>query len=148
MSFSRVVVGLDGSVQSRQALLAAFDLVGPAGVVLAVSVEENLPRYAAVRGEVDEAKLAADEFFGRLGEEAEAAAKEYGCKLERKLLRGHAAQQIVDYARQANADLIVLGHSGHSGVWGTFLGTTADKIVRHAPCSVLVVRPKQERDGP
>lgn len=143
MSFSRVVVGLDGSMQSRQALLQAFDLVDPAGVIFAVSVEESLPRYAAVRGEVDEAMLAADEFFGKLGEEAEATAKEYGRKLERKLLRGHAAQQIVDFARRQDADLIVLGHSGHSGVWGTFLGTTADKIVRHAPCSVLVIRSKE-----
>jgi nucleotide-binding universal stress UspA family protein len=148
MSFSRVVVGLDGSVQSRQALLAAFDLADAAGAIFAVSVEEDLPHYAAMRGEVDEAKQAADEFFAKLGEEAESAAKDYGRTIERRLLRGHAAQQIVDFARQANADLIILGQSGHSGVWGTFLGTTADKIVRHAPCSVLVVRPKQERDGP
>jgi nucleotide-binding universal stress UspA family protein len=60
------------------------------------------------------------------------------------LLRGHAAQRVVEFARKEGADLIVIGHSGHSSVWGTFLGTTADKIVRHAACSVLVVRPVEQ----
>jgi nucleotide-binding universal stress UspA family protein len=43
-------------------------------------------------------------------------------------------------AEELDADLIVIGHSGHSGVWGLFLGTTAEKVSRHAPCSILIVR--------
>jgi hypothetical protein len=35
---------------------------------------------------------------------------------------------------------VVIGHTGHSGVWGLFLGTTAEKVSRHAACSVLIVR--------
>jgi hypothetical protein len=38
------------------------------------------------------------------------------------------------------ADLVVIGHSGLSGVWGLFLGTTAEKVSRHAACSVRIVR--------
>ena len=34
----------------------------------------------------------------------------------------------------------VMGHMGHSSVWGTFMGTTAEKVTRHVTCSVLVVR--------
>jgi nucleotide-binding universal stress UspA family protein len=34
----------------------------------------------------------------------------------------------------------VIGHSGHSRVWGRFLGDAASKIVGHARCAVLVVR--------
>ena len=45
-----------------------------------------------------------------------------------------------NYAEEVNADLLVIGHSGRSGIWGRVLGTTADKIVDHAHCSVLVVR--------
>ncbi len=53
---------------------------------------------------------------------------------------GHPAQQIVQVAQEHRADLIVIGHSGHSGVWGRFLGSTAEKVSRHAACSVLLAR--------
>jgi nucleotide-binding universal stress UspA family protein len=53
---------------------------------------------------------------------------------------GHPAQEILDAARAHRADLIVLGHSGRSGAWGRFLGTTAEKVSRHAECAVLIVR--------
>src|SRR5262249_60211206 len=53
---------------------------------------------------------------------------------------GHAAQALPHYAMEVGAELLVIGHSGHSGIWGRLLGTTADKVVEHAPCSVLVVR--------
>lgn len=52
----------------------------------------------------------------------------------------HPAQQIVQAAQEHQVDLIVVGHGGHSGVWGMFLGTTAEKVSRHVPCSVLIVR--------
>ena len=41
---------------------------------------------------------------------------------------------------EGKVDLILVGHSGLSGVWAAFLGTTAEKVSRHAPCSVLIVR--------
>jgi nucleotide-binding universal stress UspA family protein len=53
---------------------------------------------------------------------------------------GHPAQRIVEVSREQRIDLIVIGHSGHSGVWGRFLGSTAEKVSRHATCSVLLVR--------
>jgi nucleotide-binding universal stress UspA family protein len=138
--FERIVVGFDGSPASRRALAVALDLHDGAAGITVVSVEENLPQYVAMRGEVDEAKQAADEYFGRLGQEALQAARARGRDVELRILRGHAAQRLVEFASEAHADLLVIGHSGHSGVWGTFLGTSAEKIVRHAPCSVLVVR--------
>ena len=53
---------------------------------------------------------------------------------------GHPAQTIVEVAKEGKFDLILVGHSGLSGVWAAFLGTTAEKVSRHAPCSVLIVR--------
>ena len=138
--FKCVVVGLDASDSSKRALLAALTTTNGAERIVAVSVEEHLPQYVAMRGEMDEAKQVADEFFERIGREAADLAKQHGREIEFKLLRGHAAQRIVEFARDERADLIVIGHSGHTGAVGTFLGTTAEKIVRHAPCSVLVVR--------
>jgi nucleotide-binding universal stress UspA family protein len=48
--------------------------------------------------------------------------------------------EIVETARDAHADLIVVGTHGRTGVSRFFLGSVAEKVVRHAPCSVLVTR--------
>lgn len=139
--FKRILVGLDGSKGAHKALDAALQLAAEQGAeLLAVSVEERLPHYAAMVGEVEEAKRQANDYFGRVQREAYDRAKQAGIELRAVTLAGHAAQRIVEYANAEKVDLLVLGHSGHTGVWGQFLGTTADKIVRHAPCSVLIVR--------
>jgi universal stress protein F len=52
---------------------------------------------------------------------------------------GSPWQAICETARQLRCDLVVIGSHGYSGV-DRILGTTAAKVVNHAPCSVLVVR--------
>ena len=49
-------------------------------------------------------------------------------------------QVICDLATVEKVDLIVIGTHGYSGI-DHLLGTTATRVVNHAPCSVLVVRP-------
>jgi universal stress protein A len=48
---------------------------------------------------------------------------------------------IVHQAATSSADLIVMGTHGRSGVKRLFLGSVAERVVQHAPCSVMVVRP-------
>ena len=57
---------------------------------------------------------------------------------------GPAAATIVDAAREAKADLIVLGASVRAGLPRAFLGSVADEVVRNAPCPVLLVQPQLE----
>jgi nucleotide-binding universal stress UspA family protein len=54
-------------------------------------------------------------------------------------LKGNPGQSISDYAKEIGADCIVVG-SHKPGLSDYFLGSTAARIVRHAPCSVHVVR--------
>lgn len=49
--------------------------------------------------------------------------------------------EIVEYARQHQVDLIVLGTHGRGAVMQMLLGSVAEKVVRKAPCPVLTVRP-------
>ncbi len=51
------------------------------------------------------------------------------------------AHEIVEYAREIQADVIVAGTHGRSGVSRLLMGSVAEHIVRTAPCPVLVVRP-------
>jgi nucleotide-binding universal stress UspA family protein len=52
---------------------------------------------------------------------------------------GSAGQAIVQVAAEGSLDLLMLGRSGHSEVWRRFMDRTADKVSRHASCSVLIV---------
>ena len=56
---------------------------------------------------------------------------------------GNTASEIVAVAQETRADLIIISTHGNSGLMHLFLGSTAEKVVRHAPCPVLVVREKE-----
>ncbi|MCX6926594.1 MAG: universal stress protein [Verrucomicrobia bacterium] len=47
---------------------------------------------------------------------------------------------IVDTAKELGIDLIIISTHGHNGLERVLLGSTAEKVVRHAGCPVLVVR--------
>ena len=62
--------------------------------------------------------------------------------LETKIVKGSPEKEILEEAEKWKADLIVLGSHGY-GFWKrAYLGSTSDKVVRYAPCSVLIVREK------
>ena len=56
------------------------------------------------------------------------------------LVRGDAATEIIDYAKERKVDLIVAGSRGLSQVRGWLLGSVSRKLVHYAPCSVLIVK--------
>ena len=59
----------------------------------------------------------------------------------RTLVRwGKPFQEIVSVAQELDVDLIVLTTHGHTGLKHVYLGSTAERVVRHAHCPVLVVR--------
>lgn len=62
-----------------------------------------------------------------------------------QLLTGHAATAVVDYARTAEADLIVMATHGLAGVAHFVLGSVAEKVVRQAPCPVLTMKAQGNR---
>ena len=74
----------------------------------------------------------------------EQVAKELGKKKESVktfLSNGVPAEEIVRVAEQESIDLIIMGTHGWSGVRHMLLGSVAEKILRAAPCPVLVVKP-------
>jgi len=56
---------------------------------------------------------------------------------------GRAFHEIVEAANSNHADLIIMSTHGYTGLEHTFLGSTAERVVRHATCPVLVVRPRE-----
>jgi nucleotide-binding universal stress UspA family protein len=60
-----------------------------------------------------------------------------------RLLEGDPTRELIRLAKEQQADLVVMGSTGVSGLAETVFGSTAQKMVRKAPCSVLVARPPQ-----
>jgi len=73
-----------------------------------------------------------EKLIGRLGN--------LGVKAETLLLKGTPAEQIVNAAKERNADLIVIGTHGRTGLSKLFMGSVAGKVVSTADCPVLTVR--------
>lgn len=125
--------GLASSRGGRLVLLHALDLHGPLTDFLPSppDLDEHL-QGAAV------AKL----------DELAAALRERGVEVETRLEVGVASQAVVRAAGEIGADLLVLGSRGLTGVAHLLLGSTAQRIVQHAPCPVLTVHPGDRERHP
>ena len=66
-----------------------------------------------------------------------------GLDVEDLITRGEAAAEIVRVASERRADLIVISSHGRTGLGRILFGSTAESVVRHAPCPVLVVKPRE-----
>jgi len=134
--FRNILVAIDGTPSSGQALKVALDLARlTSASVTALSIEEKLPIYAASVGEVQETKHEMDTFFARIQAAAVEQAAEAGVKLKTVVRAGSAAPVIARFAGDGGFDLIVIGADGQGS-----LGRTADKVADIASCSVLIAR--------
>ena len=67
--------------------------------------------------------------------------------VEEELRAGTPYREIVATAGDRKMDLIVMGTHGRTGLAGLFIGSTAERVVHHAQCPVLVVREGEWRSG-
>ena len=103
--------------------------------IILLNVVEEIPGWAAVElpsGILEKSLLASRE---RL----ETIVSSSGRDMEVVVRMGHSHKTILDVAEEKEVDLIIIG-SHQPGMQDYILGSTAAKVVRHAKCSVLVVR--------
>jgi universal stress protein A len=70
-----------------------------------------------------------------------------GLDIEELIVHGEAAPEIVRVAKERAVDLIVISSHGRTGLGRILFGSTAEAVVRHAGCPVLVVKPPQEEEA-
>ena len=152
ISLKTILVATDFSEPSDAALRYGKDLARAYGASLHVlHVVDDL----AVR--VSLAPMAVTPDLGTLQTELETGARQSLDRLltdeDRRVLRAkpmlltssRPGDSILSYARDANADLIVIGTHGRTGVAHLFMGSVAERVARLAPCPVLTVRhPERE----
>ena len=63
-----------------------------------------------------------------------------GFRVEGQVVKGDVREGVVDTAKEWKADLVILGSHGRTGLRRLLLGSVAEFVARHAPCSVEIVR--------
>jgi nucleotide-binding universal stress UspA family protein len=136
------LVGLDGSVESIGALATAIRLGTPieAELVL-VFVRHTPPTLAGSPEALSAHELALDAIADDIHDRATAQLKEYPGSWELVQRSGDPTAGLIGAARVHDADLIIVGHRGHSELIDLMLGSVASRLVHHSPIAVLVAKP-------
>lgn len=143
MTYRKLLVAVDFSPPAREAMRAAAELAAQAKAELLVAHVWHSPMYsfaseAPFPGDVIEDLVTSAE---KLLAEWTAEAVKLGANARSVFLDGVAWDRIVDTLRRDPAiDLCVIGTHGRTGIRHALLGSVAEKVVRHAPCAVLVYR--------
>ena len=134
-----ILVPLDGSETSEQAVAFAEGLAGAAGADL-ILMRTVLPPLAFTPGE-DEFVRAQTARAERELDRIRQRLADAGVHAESYVLPGSAADAIVNAATRLRADVIVMSTHGRTGVGRAIYGSVADEVVRSATVPVLLVRP-------
>ncbi|ALU39351.1 universal stress protein UspA [Kocuria flava] len=134
----RVVVGLDGSESSKEALREGLRLAQALDLPLeAVMCWEDPLLFESYRVvDPEEFRVASEQLLERTL--AEVLGPERPARLTSRLLRGRPAEQLIECSEGAR--MLVVGSRGRGGVAGMLLGSVGSALVSHARCPVLVVR--------
>jgi nucleotide-binding universal stress UspA family protein len=132
-----VVVGFDGSDAAERALERAADLAGPDGRVVVVSARPTAAQSLLTPEPILDAPTPTEQ--RDLLERSRALLADRGAEASFIALDDDPAEALLRVARSEPATLIVVGQTGSGYVTRALLGSTAENVLRHAPCDVLVV---------
>lgn len=138
--FSKILHANDGSEHAFHALAFAIAIAKQNNSELhMISVEEvdHMPEFIE---EVREETGTAARRYRTVIQRARAMADQSHVKLQTHVVAGHPVRDIVDFAGRIEAELLVIGATGHSPLYERLIGSRADRIVQLALCPVLVVK--------
>jgi nucleotide-binding universal stress UspA family protein len=142
--FEKILIATDGSQHSEKAAKIGVELARlSGGRIIAVYVADTT-RMSHLPD--DMLLFSIRDILIREGKEAastvEKLAKEAGVAFESQVKEGNPGEEILDYARSAGVDIIVMGSVGRTGLDKFLLGSVAEKVVRNSKIPVLTV-PKE-----
>jgi nucleotide-binding universal stress UspA family protein len=148
MAIKTILVPTDFSKPSQSALSYAKEIADGCGASLRVLHVVEFP--VLPYGYADIYPPPPQEYFDQVeraaGEHLKASMSDEDCvkyRVERVLLRGRPAYEILKYLEHAlDIDLVVMATHGRGAMGRFMMGSVADKIVREAPCPVLTLRGK------
>ena len=130
-----VPIDMGHVVEGKSIIDVAIDNAADGAKIILLTVVEEIPNWAAINLPAD----IIDKSLESAHDGLKAIARASGRSMEVEVRTGHSYNTILDVAEEKEADLIIIA-SHRPGLQDYFLGSTAAKVVRHAKCSVLVVR--------
>lgn len=146
MEIRSILLPTDFSEYSNYALRYATSLARTFGAsIICVHVIEPMVPAVGYSGMTDSLPSAdiSDQLEESAGRELPQLAGREECaglQVEEVITHGDAASEIVRVAKERNVDLIVVSSHGRTGLGRILFGSTAEAVVRHASCPVLVVK--------
>jgi nucleotide-binding universal stress UspA family protein len=146
LSIKKILIPQDGSDSSLEALnyASSFAREFKVTVYLMTVIEANQSIYDAYMdpGVLSQRESRIMTLVNKKLGEAEKKAREMGIQDVISIVHlGTPYKKIIDVAREEHIDLIVMGTHGRSGVSHFLIGSVTEKVIRTAPCPVLVIRP-------
>ena len=147
MSIKIILVPVDFSENSQVAFEAAYDLALQLGAklyvlhvqdesTLRIAIKEELLSQCSTDEELQSSvERLTEERFSKMFSSMDTSK----VAIEHTSRRGDSDREIVAYAREIEADMIVIGRRG-AGIISAVLGSVAESVIRKSPCPVLVVR--------
>jgi nucleotide-binding universal stress UspA family protein len=146
----KILIGVDDSPHSAAAIEFVKRMTWPAGTevvvvsavrpALALYTEVYVPASEQVERIMDDQRKYHEELVAR----TEQQLHDKGFHTSARVLIGDPREAIIEMAKREGADLIVVGSHGRSGLTKLLMGSVASHVVTHAPCDVLVVRPRHK----
>jgi nucleotide-binding universal stress UspA family protein len=148
MAFNKILVPVDFSKCSGAALDYALELAKALGASLEVIHAFEIPAFVP-----PQAVIALGEVEATLAQHAEREARVTFSKflsdrgigdIPNQVLLGPPALSVLERLERGDIDMVVMGTHGRTGLTRWVMGSTAEKVVRGAPCPVLTVRTPEE----
>lgn len=149
----RIIIGLDGSPDAELAMEAVAERRWPPGSqahlitviddrlsILTPSLIPRLARWSSA-ADSDDDQAWVDRMMNAASDKLQGA----GLAISREVVRGAPSQRLLDAAVDWQADCIVIGARGLSGIERFLIGSVSSDVAVRANCSVEVVRPKPSR---
>lgn len=138
--YKSVLVPFDGSEFSKNALNRACQLSKIDSAE--ITVMYVIPRYEEMVEFFMTASIRSSLFQEgeRIVSGAVSLSSTHGITVNKEIVEGNPAEKILESAKKMKNDLIVMGSHGHRGISKAIIGSTAEEVIIHAPCPILVVR--------
>ena len=140
--YKNMLLPLDGSEEAEKRVNEAVSLVKlTGGELILLHVVELFPFRGQDRAaEFNYLKTPREEYLNKVKTAVEAE----GVKVKTVIIPGKPAEEICKYAARNDVDIVLVSPSGIGGIVGWALGSVADKVARHCPKPVLLIKRRKE----
>lgn len=137
--YSKILVATDGSADANRAVTHALEQAEQHGATLHAIFVVDTDRYSEpALSSMELETIEIEDWGNQQLAEVEERGEELGVDVTTRCCHGKPYQEVINYADEIDADLVVLGYHGHSHAESEQIGSVTDRVVQNAGRPVLV----------